>query len=258
MNTPSASIDSLRDILFVHYDSVTSTMDAVKTHLVSSPSPSWVVCSATTQTMGRGTSGRPWVSTAGNLLVTIALREATIPSPLLPVLWAMVGLAQVRAIEDVYKLRTSVKWPNDVLIGDCKVAGTLIEHHEGSYLVGIGVNVLVAPPVPDGGRQTASIFAALKMNHTNSCEGGVLPECSILKHKVVDHLYSLCNSPHSRASILREYGDVMDWSQQYFQRLPDGGRGGPVQPISLDEYGGLLCKDITTGETKVEYATYFY
>jgi biotin-(acetyl-CoA carboxylase) ligase len=48
---------------------------------------------------------------------------------------------------------TSLKWPNDVLVNDDKVAGVLIEG-DGTYVhIGIGINVRHAPEVPDLGRQ---------------------------------------------------------------------------------------------------------
>ena len=47
--------------------------------------------------------------------------------------------------------RVALKWPNDVLIGEDKVSGVLIEMDGDDLLVGIGVNLRYAPDVPTSG-----------------------------------------------------------------------------------------------------------
>lgn len=95
------------------------------------------------QTAGRGRRGRRWIDVPGrNVLLSILLR------PLFPphMLVMIASLAVVDAIVDICQVAAAIKWPNDVLIGDRKVAGVLIEtSHDSSgrmvAVVGIGVNV---------------------------------------------------------------------------------------------------------------------
>lgn len=95
------------------------------------------------QTAGRGRQGRRWIDVPGcNVLLSILLR------PLFPphLLVMLTSLAVVDSIAETCKIAASIKWPNDVLVGDRKVAGILIEtsHDSGGNLiavVGIGVNV---------------------------------------------------------------------------------------------------------------------
>jgi BirA family transcriptional regulator, biotin operon repressor / biotin---[acetyl-CoA-carboxylase] ligase len=95
------------------------------------------------QTAGRGRQGRRWVDVPGcNVLLSILLR------PLFPphLLVMLASLAVVDSIAETCKIVATIKWPNDVLVEDRKVAGILIEtsHDFSGYMVaviGIGVNV---------------------------------------------------------------------------------------------------------------------
>lgn len=105
---------------------------------------------ADTQKKGRGTNGRSWVASKGNLFLTCALPQKTIPMSKVTLLPLLVGviIAEQVAVHST-SCRPTVKWPNDVLLDGRKIAGVLIENHhvgtEGYWLVGIGVNVEVHP-----------------------------------------------------------------------------------------------------------------
>jgi BirA family biotin operon repressor/biotin-[acetyl-CoA-carboxylase] ligase len=94
------------------------------------------------QTAGKGRQGRRWVDTPGhNVLLSIVLRPVFPPHLLVMV----AALAVVRAIAEICGVTASIKWPNDVLIEERKVAGILIEtsHDPSRGLVavtGIGIN----------------------------------------------------------------------------------------------------------------------
>jgi BirA family transcriptional regulator, biotin operon repressor / biotin---[acetyl-CoA-carboxylase] ligase len=95
------------------------------------------------QTAGKGRQGHRWVDVPGrNVLSSILLR------PLFPLhlLVMLASLAVVDSIAETCHIHATIKWPNDVLIGERKVAGILIEtsHDLVGRLVavlGIGVNV---------------------------------------------------------------------------------------------------------------------
>jgi len=95
------------------------------------------------QTAGKGRLGRQWLDVQYcHVLSSTILRPAF--SPYLLVM--MASLAVVNAISSVSQVVASIKWPNDILIGNRKVAGILIETSHDRYgrmlaIVGIGVNV---------------------------------------------------------------------------------------------------------------------
>ncbi|MDX1757879.1 MAG: biotin--[acetyl-CoA-carboxylase] ligase [Marinobacter sp.] len=105
------------------------------------------VCIADSQSAGRGRRGRAWQSPAGqNLYMSLGLEFAGGFSAL-DGLSLVFGVALAEALEKVGLVGVSLKWPNDVFLNGCKLAGILIELQgeleEGRVQVvaGIGLNV---------------------------------------------------------------------------------------------------------------------
>ena len=101
-----------------------------------------VVVLTDSQRAGKGRQGRRWVDMEGcNVLLSTVLRPLFSPHLLVMV----ASLAVVDTIAAVTGIAATIKWPNDILIGERKVAGILIEtSHDLSgqlvAIVGIGVN----------------------------------------------------------------------------------------------------------------------
>ena len=94
------------------------------------------------QTAGRGRGGRRWASPAGlGVWMSVLLRIPGEPARRLAPL--VMGVAACRAVERaVPGLDARLKWPNDVLVGERKVAGVLCEGLGGEAVVaGVGLNV---------------------------------------------------------------------------------------------------------------------
>jgi BirA family biotin operon repressor/biotin-[acetyl-CoA-carboxylase] ligase len=91
------------------------------------------------QTAGIGRHGRTWHSEAGGgLYVSIILR---LPAAA-PALTMALGLAVQQAVDDLAGVASDLRWPNDVMLNNRKVAGILVQSAEGGALIaGIGVNV---------------------------------------------------------------------------------------------------------------------
>ncbi len=111
-----------------------------------SGAPDRSVLVARHQTAGRGRLDRRWEAQPGaNLLVSLLFRE--IPeSP--HVLTQRVGLAAIAACEQVAGVKSSLKWPNDLLVEGAKLAGVLAQAKLGAQpavVVGLGLNVGWAP-----------------------------------------------------------------------------------------------------------------
>jgi BirA family biotin operon repressor/biotin-[acetyl-CoA-carboxylase] ligase len=92
------------------------------------------------QTAGRGRQGRSWAAPRGRALTLSALWRLDGSFELLPL---AVALAVCEACESITPVRCRIKWPNDVWIGERKLAGILIETRprERWALIGIGLNV---------------------------------------------------------------------------------------------------------------------
>lgn len=105
-----------------------------------------LVVRAVRQTAGRGRRGRRWESPAGNLHLS---QIVAIPDRPVAELAFVAGIAAAEAVAAVLPSGCALrlKWPNDLLLDGRKLGGILIER-EGSFaIVGIGVNVAVAPSV---------------------------------------------------------------------------------------------------------------
>ncbi len=143
-----------------HRATTASTSDDAKAW-ARAGAPHGAVVTADRQTSGRGRLGRAWVSEPGNLFLSVVLRHVREPSG---AGWA--GLAVALATADLIDSLTApgtarLKWPNDVLVGEAKIAGILLEAEPApggglDWLVaGIGVNLARAPVTTDGLRATA-------------------------------------------------------------------------------------------------------
>lgn len=102
-----------------------------------------VVILTDSQTAGKGRLGRQWLDRSGHNALTSTILYPVFPLYLLVMI---ASLAVVEAITDTCDVTANIKWPNDVLIGDKKVAGILIETSringgQLAAIVGIGVNV---------------------------------------------------------------------------------------------------------------------
>lgn len=136
---------------------ISSTNVALLARLAGGEAPAeghWLV--ADRQSAGRGRAGRSWSDGYGNFMgSTVAHLRA---ADLMPQTLALVaGLAAHKAVMALApELRgLALKWPNDLLVEDAKLAGILLERQGDAVVVGIGVNLAHAPDVAD--RATASL-----------------------------------------------------------------------------------------------------
>jgi BirA family biotin operon repressor/biotin-[acetyl-CoA-carboxylase] ligase len=114
-------------------------------------SPEGQVLVAEEQTAGRGRLGRSWSSVPGaSLTFSVLLRPAAVPAARRGWLTLLAGVAVASAVRSVAGVDTVLKWPNDVLVGDRKLAGILAEQSpDGSAVViGTGLNVATPPEIP--------------------------------------------------------------------------------------------------------------
>jgi BirA family biotin operon repressor/biotin-[acetyl-CoA-carboxylase] ligase len=114
-------------------------------------SPEGQVLLAEEQTAGRGRLGRSWSSVPGAALTfSVLLRPAAVPAARRGWLTLLTGVAVASAVRSVAGVDAVLKWPNDVLVGDRKLAGILAEQSpDGSaVVVGTGLNVVTPQEIP--------------------------------------------------------------------------------------------------------------
>lgn len=121
----------------------TESTNAVVAAAARSGAPEGLVVAAEYQSSGRGRLGRTWTTPARSaLLMSALLRPTGVPAHRWPWLGLLVPLAVASAVRRVGEIPAQVKWPNDVLVDDRKLAGILLERVDGpAAIVGIGLNV---------------------------------------------------------------------------------------------------------------------
>ena len=128
-----------RNILY--FPRLPSTMDAARRE-VHNRAPEGTVIIAGEQTQGRGRLKRAWLAPEGNIALSLVLYPAVAR---LPYLIMISSLAAAQSVESVTGLAAQIKWPNDILIDDKKVAGILVENEvkgkNASAVIGVGINV---------------------------------------------------------------------------------------------------------------------
>jgi BirA family biotin operon repressor/biotin-[acetyl-CoA-carboxylase] ligase len=140
-----------------------ATLDSTNRYLLEEAragAPEGVVAVADYQSAGRGRLGRRWEAAPQECLLASVLLRPALPEGLLYLCTAIVALSAADACEDVAGVRPDVKWPNDLLIGDRKLAGVLAESDRSApggpagsvaVVVGIGLNIEYPGPAGAGG-----------------------------------------------------------------------------------------------------------
>ena len=132
--------------------------------LLARGGPEGQVLVAEEQTAGRGRAGRTWVSVPGaSLTFSVLLRPASVPPSARGWLPLLTGVAVAAAVRSAAGVAAVLKWPNDVLVGDRKLAGILAEQSPtgDAVVVGVGLNVATpqdALPVSPAGLPATSLL----------------------------------------------------------------------------------------------------
>jgi BirA family biotin operon repressor/biotin-[acetyl-CoA-carboxylase] ligase len=112
--------------------------------------PAGLVIVADVQQAGRGRLGRTWQAPPGSSLLVSVLVEADTVTDLRPLVTPAAALAAADALRSLAGIDARLKWPNDLVVGDRKLAGLLAEvvGSRPTVVVGMGCNVSW-PSFPD-------------------------------------------------------------------------------------------------------------
>ena len=225
------------------FRTLSSSLDAIH-DLGAQGAPTGTVVLAEEQTAGRGRDGRTWHSPLGGVWLGVLLRA---PLPPAGVLSLRVGLVLADVVEATLGVRptslsgpkAALKWPNDVLVDDRKVAGILCESRwqgdEAQWLaVGIGMNV--ANDVPAELRERAVALRELRP--------------SVRRIDVLDQLVPALLRLTVHGAQLTQFECAAfarrDWLRGRHIRAPLAGRAAGIRP------DGALLVDTGSGTTMVQ------
>lgn len=157
MRRPSlepAALAALAPDLVVEVLETTTSTNAVAAERARAGAAEGLVVAAEHQTAGRGRLDRSWQSPARSSVIFSMVLRPTVPTSSWPWLPLLTGYALGKALR-AEGYDAGVKWPNDLLIGDKKIAGILLERIETpqgpAAVVGVGLNASLTEaelPVP--------------------------------------------------------------------------------------------------------------
>lgn len=133
------------------------------------------------QTAGRGRLDHRWLSPPGtNLMMSAVLSVEGLATEQAVTLPLVVGLSVCEALASFLlpSRRPLLKWPNDVLVEERKLAGILCERMDDHVIVGIGVNVAQTEFPPELSERATSL----------ACEGPSVPSCTVVRDAVLARL----------------------------------------------------------------------
>ncbi len=200
-----------------HYHSLPTTMNEAALLTEQGYGPGTLVV-ADEQTAGQGRHGHSWYSEhSAGIYMSLVLEPD-------PVLTLALGLAVAEALSDLCAVACDLRWPNDVLTGEKKVAGILCELHGGVAVAGIGVNVNHRDFPPE----LAGVATSLRLETGR-------------EYAREDLIVGIVRSVDSYCRILKDRGK--DQILEMFTRLSTYARGKKVQV----EQEGWLITGTTAG-----------
>ena len=217
-----------------HFDVIDSTNTWLSARALEG-APEGLVAVADFQSAGRGRLDRRWESPAGaSLLCSILLRPDVGPDQLQLVV-ACVALAARSALVRLSGVRPALKWPNDLIVAEAKIAGLLAEivsvDERLAVVVGIGVNLIDEGP--------ANVSAT-----SVRAESGVTITAPALLDILLEELESrreLLDSADGQHSLREEYQRALVTLGQIVrdERTHDVITG---KAVGVSEYGELMVE----------------
>lgn len=159
----------IENIDFVYVSETDSTNNLAK-KLAYENCVEWTVVACDSQTKGRGRLGREWIQAQKEgIYMSVVLRPECLPEKA-PLLTLVAGISVCEAINEITGLKSYIKWPNDVIINNKKVAGILTEmsvsgENVAYAVVGIGVNLNQNKFSKEISDKATSIFLESKKNY---------------------------------------------------------------------------------------------
>jgi BirA family transcriptional regulator, biotin operon repressor / biotin---[acetyl-CoA-carboxylase] ligase len=198
-----------------------------------------MVIVAEEQTGGVGRMGRAWVSPSGGIWVTIVLKPH-VPVDHIFMITMAGSIAVARAIRKEFNLGALIKWPNDIFIGNKKVAGLLLELsaeadlvHHCLLSIGIDANVPLSNFSAELQEQITSISAEI---------GHEVDRASFLARilKEFESRYMLIEEGEYDA-IIQEWKSISCTLENRVQirTLKNSFEG---EAVDIDEFGALIIR----------------
>jgi BirA family biotin operon repressor/biotin-[acetyl-CoA-carboxylase] ligase len=228
------------DRLKIKLRDVVGSTNSVLSQAVSANAASGTCVVAELQTEGRGRRGRVWHTSLGGAVTFSLLWRFNQGAAFLSGLSLAVGVALMRALEDLGVRDAALKWPNDLLHGHRKLAGTLIEL-QGDMLgptaavIGIGVNLRLSDLARD------QIDQAVTDLHDVL---GEMPDRSHVLASILIHLVTVLDmfEVHGFGPLREEWESYHAYHGKPVRLLMPGGQNPEGVVVGVADDGALLVR----------------
>ncbi len=218
-----------------YFDSVDSTMDVAFQLGVEGASEGTVVC-AESQAKGKGRLGRGWTSPKSKgIYMSVILRPSLAPTDVAR-FTLLSAVAVCEAVARFSGVTVKIKWPNDILVGDKKLAGILTEmsaEMDRVRFIVIGIGINVSTPLSQLPPNATSIKKEMKKKVSR-----VVLFQDILWS--LENWYS-CSRTQGFVPVIKRWKELSSTLGQHI-RLVDQSGDIEGQAVDLDEYGGLMIR----------------
>lgn len=234
---------------FLRFDSIGSTnSEALRQAEGGAPEGTCVM--AREQTAGRGRQDRTWASVRdAGVYLSIVLRPR-LPVDQWPIFTLMTAVAVQQTLAEGYSIVADIKWPNDILLADRKLAGILAETVDTStgraVVIGIGINLRLdaVPPL------LREIATSLESETEVPVDAGPAPEK--LAVEIVAALaqwYGILQGPGGLRRIVEAWSARSSFAFGRAVAIRTGDESFTGITQGLNEFGALRVR-IESGETR--------
>lgn len=188
---------------------------------------------AEAQTAGIGRHGHSWHSQQGaGLYLSVVLR---LPETS-PILTLALGLAAVDAIRDSTGVVCDLRWPNDVLAGERKVAGIIVQMADSAAIAGIGINVNQTSFPPD----LATLATSLRIQTGRAHDKEMLLQSLLIS---IDDCCEILRSG-GNAALLKMFSTASSYVSGKRVKVDLGERTIEGVTVGLDDAGFLRVRTV--------------
>ena len=237
-NTISKAIHTKWAGKTVHFAKETDSTNNWVKNLSRQGAPHGTLAAAEFQSAGKGRMGRVWKAPEGSSVMMSLLLRPDFAPQYASMLTLVMGLSVAQAVEDL-DIRTSIKWPNDVVVSRKKICGILTEmsaemdciHY---VVVGIGINV--------GQKEFAGEIS--KTATSVLIEKGSLVPRSLIVAAVMESFekyYSLYEKAGDLSLIMDEYNSILANNGKEVRVLASSGDYTGIS-LGIEKDGELLVK----------------
>jgi len=195
----SINVKDLFNNLHIQLDEVDSTNNYAMRLIDDDKAQNGQIVSARLQLKGRGQRSKEWIAAKDKSIAMSILVEPNLPLSKMIAFNKAVAVAILQAIHSFYpSLQCAIKWPNDIICGDKKAGGVLIENvirgQQWPYsVIGIGINIFQEGPFIDLPHAGSLLHEGSNPNdiHELMIElyAGILKQITTFNEEEITHFY---------------------------------------------------------------------